>query len=194
MPDGNSDLFTVTDLKQFMYCQRILYYHTCLPDIRPVTYKMQAGKRRHEDEHKRSLRRTMSLPMIETAQREFDVPVQSLTLGLSGQVDEVIFMPEGMIPVDYKLAKKASPHYKIQLTAYAMMLEETFDLPALKGILYLIQKREAVEINLSRNLRNKVVDAIAQMREIATSEAMPAPCKNRRSCLDCEFRRFCNDV
>lgn len=194
MPDSDQTLFTVTDLKQFMYCGRILYYHTCLPDIRPVTYKMQAGVRRHETEHKRSLRRTMRLPEIDSAQREFDIALQSSEIGLSGQIDEVIFMQDMIIPVDYKLAKKASLHFKVQLTAYAMMLEETFGLPAPTGILYLIQKRDAVEVTISRTLRRKVLDALSEMRQIAETEAIPVPTKNRRACLDCEFRRFCNDV
>ena len=194
MPDGDPSLFTVTDLKQFMYCKRILYYHSCLPDIRPVTYKMQAGIRRHEDENKRSFRRTMRLPEITQAEREFDVTVKSDRLGLSGQVDEVLFMDDMIIPVDYKLAKKASQHFKVQLTAYAMMLEETFDLPASRGILYLIQKRESVEVNITRRLRNKVVEALDKMRDISNSESMPGAIANRRACLDCEFRRFCNDV
>lgn len=194
MPDGNNSLFTVTDLKQFMYCRRILYYHTCLPDIRPVTYKMRAGIRRHEDEYKRSIRRTMCIPDIDTSHREFDVPVQSISLGLSGQVDEVIFLDDMAIPVDYKLAKKAGQHFKVQLTAYAMMIEATFDLPVSRGMLYLIQKRETVEVNISRGMRQSVMAAITEMRQIADAESMPESTKHPRTCLDCEFRRFCNDV
>lgn len=194
MPDGNEMLFTVTDLKQFMYCKRILYYHTCLPDVRPVTYKMQAGMRRHEDEHKRSIRRTMTLPEIENAQREFDVSVQSAKLGLSGQVDEVIFWEDMLMPVDYKLAKKAGQHFKVQLAAYAMILEETYNLPAVNGILYLIPKRETVEVSITRRLRTKVIEAMTEMRTIADAETMPDAPKHRRACLDCEFRRFCNDI
>jgi CRISPR-associated exonuclease Cas4 len=80
MPDGDNRLFTVTDLKQFCYCPRILYYHACLPDIRPITMKMAVSSRRHEDEQKRSLRRTMQLEGLENAQRWFDVsrPIQNI--------------------------------------------------------------------------------------------------------------------
>lgn len=194
MPDGNEQLFTVTDLKQFGYCKRILYYHSCLPDIRPTTKKMEMGRRRHEDEQKRSLRRTMRLPGIDEAQREFDVAIQSETLGLSGRIDELIFQDEFLIPVDYKFAKKAGSQMKLQITAYAMMAEETFEMPALQGIVYLIRSRQVVEVNLTRTWRNKVRQAITEMRSIAESESMPEPTKQRRACLDCEFRRFCNDV
>ena len=30
-------LFEVTDLKQWIYCPRVLYYRYCLPEIRPIT-------------------------------------------------------------------------------------------------------------------------------------------------------------
>jgi len=194
MPDGNSTLFTVTDLKQFIYCPRILYYHACLPDVRPITVKMEMGQRRHEDEPKRALRRTMRLENIASARREFDVPVQSEGLGLSGQIDEVLFFDDSLIVVDYKLAKVAGQHFKVQLAAYTMLAEATFHLPALRGILYLIPKREAVEVTISSRLRQQVKDTLNAMRRIAETEVMPETTANRRACVDCEFRRFCNDV
>jgi CRISPR-associated exonuclease Cas4 len=194
MPDGNATLFTVTDLKQFSYCPRILFYQVCLPDVRPITLKMEMGQRRHEDEPKRALRRNMRLEGIHSARREFDVSVQSEELGLSGQIDEVLVFDDGLMVVDYKLAKTAGQHFKVQLAAYAMLAEATYDLPVLCGILYLIRKREAVEVTISTRLRNQVRRTLDEMRQIAATETMPAPTPNRRACVDCEFRRFCNDV
>ena len=194
MPDGNATLFTVTDLKQFIYCPRILYYHACLPDVRPVTLKMEMGQQRHDDEPKRALRRTMRLPGIESARREFDVAVQSQALGLSGQIDEVLFFDDGLVVVDYKLSKTPGRHFKVQLAAYAMLAEAAFNLPAMCGILYLIRKRESVEVSMTARLRQQVVSTLTEMRRIATTESMSEATSNRRACVDCEFRRFCNDV
>lgn len=194
MPDSDPTLFTVTDLKQYTYCQRILYYHTCLPDIRPTTRKMQMGIRRHEDEHKRSMRRTMRLDGIDHAQREFDVTVQSDVLGLSGQIDEVILFADSLVPVDYKLAKKAGKHFKLQVAAYAMMAEEHFNLPALRGMIYLIRSQKTEEVTITRRLRKQIQQTVEAMREIAETEYIPEATPFRRQCVDCEFRRFCNDV
>ena len=36
-------IFRVTDLKQYFYCPRVVYYAYCLPQVRPVTAKMEAG-------------------------------------------------------------------------------------------------------------------------------------------------------
>lgn len=194
MLDGDNTRFTVTDLKQYDYCPRILYYHRCLPDIRPIVTKMEVAIRRHEDEPKRALRRTMHLEGLENAERRFDVPLSSSQLGLTGQVDELIFHQGLIIPVDYKLARKAQPHFKLQLTAYAMLAEEHYQTRIQFGLLYLIQARKTVQIAFSSQLRQKVVEALAVMQRIAAAEAMPPPPDSIRPCLECEFRRFCNDV
>ncbi len=194
MLDDEKRLLTVTDLKQYIYCARIAYYQGCLPTIRPTTYKMEAGSRRHESEPKRALRRTMTIPDIGEAERHFDVIVQSTELGLSGQIDEVVVYADKLIPVDYKLAKTAGQHFKVQLAAYAMMAEETFTLPVPHGLIYLIPKRQAVEVTISKRLRQQVREAVGQIRHLVDTESMPPPTPYRQRCIDCEFRRFCNDV
>ncbi|MDX2141346.1 MAG: CRISPR-associated protein Cas4 [Chloroflexota bacterium] len=188
------ELFTVTDLKQYYYCQRILYYHRCLPDVRPTTVKMGVAIRRHEDEPKRAMRRTMHLEGLEQADRYFDVSLVSHALGLSGQVDELIVHEGQLIPVDYKLARREGTHFRVQLVAYALMAEEQYQMTVQKGLIYLIQARKTVEIRITSQLRKKVTDALVEMRRIAETERMPTPPESVKPCLECEFRRFCNDV
>jgi CRISPR-associated exonuclease Cas4 len=194
MKDEETRLFTVTDLKQYTYCPRIFYYHTCLPDIRPITYKMSAGIDAHETERKRSARRTSSALNVPGAKKHFDVAVVSQTLGLSGQIDEVIESGEELIPVDYKLARQAGTHFHVQLAAYALMLEESAQKPVQHGYIHLIPTRKTVEVRITPTLRSQVHRAVAAMHIIADYEQMPAPTEWRQRCADCEFRRFCNDV
>ena len=187
-------LFTVTDLKQYMYCPRVFYYHVCLPHIRPITYKMEAGQEAHAAEPKRALRRSFRPYGAERGQRLFDVAIQSPTLALSGAIDEVVDIGTEAIPVDYKLAKKASYHYKIQLTAYALLLESEHGAHVERGFLYLIPLRQAVEVPITAKMRRQVRRALREMKTIATTERMPSATKWQQRCPDCEFRRFCNDV
>jgi CRISPR-associated exonuclease Cas4 len=194
MLDETRWLFTVTDLKQYMYCPRILYYQTCLPTIRPTTYKMQAGVEAHADERQRASRRSTQWYGLPEGKRLFDVWVQSTTLGLSGQIDEVVQTPSEVVPVDYKMAQRVGQHYKTQLAAYAMMLEEAYQTQVQRGIIYLIPTRKANEIAITRALRQQVQATLATMRAIAERETMPEPTEWRQRCTDCEFRRFCNDV
>ncbi|MBP8972746.1 MAG: CRISPR-associated protein Cas4 [Anaerolineae bacterium] len=194
MLDETRWLFTVTDLKQYMYCPRILYYQTCLPTIRPITYKMRAGVEAHGEERQRASRRSTQWYGLPEGQHLFDVSVQSSTLGLSGQIDEVVQTATEMVPVDYKMARQVGYHYKVQLAAYAMMLEETYQTQIRRGVIYLIPTRKANEVPITRALRQQVLQTLDTMRAIAEREAMPPPTDWRQRCADCEFRRFCNDV
>ncbi|OQY83648.1 MAG: CRISPR-associated protein Cas4 [Anaerolineae bacterium UTCFX5] len=186
--------FTVTDLKQHIYCQRISYFHLCLPDIRPVTRKMSIGIERHVDERKRAARRTMAMYGLTEGELLFDVDVTSSRLNLVGRLDQLVIAADELIVVDYKVASRHGKHQEVQLAAYAMMAEESYLLPAKRGFIYLTKAKKAVEIRISSQLRKIVESALQEMTVIQQTEWMPQPTEWRQRCLDCEFRRFCNDV
>ena len=190
--------FRVTDLKQWVYCPRILYYLTCLPDVRPITYKMEAGVEAGQEEEGRELRRSLRTYGLAEGRREFNVTVTSAHLGLRGTVDMVIWIEgkkdEHLIPVDYKYSRLAGLHYRLQLAAYGMMLEEMDGGIARRGFIYAIPLRRAEEVRLDRPLREKLLVALDAMHRMLATEKMPLATPQRNKCVACEFRRFCNDV
>lgn len=191
-------MFTATDLKQYFYCPRILYYHHCLPEIRPLTDKMEAGLSAHIDETERETRRSVRTYGLTTAERHFDLWVESERLGIRGQMDLALFAPDGrsaeVSPVDYKLGKQVNDNWKIQIAIYALLLEENYPVTVKVGYLYLIPLRRAERIVITPILKHRAEGALAQMQQIAETEWMPNPTPHRSKCVDCEFRRFCNDV
>lgn len=194
-------LFEVTDLKQWNYCPRVVYYRYCVPDIRPVTALMELGSAEHRHETGREERRSLRSYGLTEGERAYDLPLRSTWLGLRGRVDLAIAVPERSAPhaegivVEYKYSEqKAGIHLKLQLTAYALMLEETWDLPVKRGFIYAIPLRRAESVTITKRLRQKVVDTVATMQEMVQGEQMPTPPTTRRQCVSCEFRRFCNDV
>lgn len=186
----------VTDLKQYAYCPRVVYYRYCLPLLRPVTYKMEAGVEAHdkatEDEQRRSLR---AYGLAE-GERRFDVWLLSERLGLSGRIDLVILTGDGCaMPVDYKLSQHdASPHFHLQLAAYAELLEENWPVTAKNGFIYLLPLRRAEAVPLTARLRSQVRRQVAEMRTMIERQRTPEATSQRSHCVNCEFRRFCNDV
>jgi len=189
--------FTVTDLKQYTYCPRVVYYTYCLPFLRPMTFKMERGIAAHEEEKERERRRSMRLYGVPEGEREFDVYLRSAALGLAGQVDLAIRVPGASpeaIPVDYKQSRRAGTHVRRQLAAYALLIGEAWDLPVRRGYIYLIPTREAQEVRLTPALLGRTRAEIAAMREMVATESMPGPPSRRAPCVACEFRRFCNDV
>jgi CRISPR-associated exonuclease Cas4 len=192
-------IFTVTDLKQYTYCPRIVYYTYCLPLIRPTTYKMEAGVAAHEKAGKRERRRTLAAYGLKKGERHFDIWLKSPILGLRGRVDMVIEVGDGegreLIPVEYKQTRRRiGRHVKLQLAAYGVMLAETWGGAVRRGFVYSLVTRKAEEVALTGRLRGEVQEIAAAMREMVEREAMPGPPRSRRPCINCEFRRFCNDV
>ena len=194
-------LLEVTDLKQYTCCPRIVYYRYCLPKIRPITYTMEEGIRCHEEEETREERRSLRNYGLTSGERIYRLPLQSRKLGLTGRVDLAIATPSREAPgakaivVEYKLSEqKAGSHFTLQLAAYALLIEEAWGLPVDQGFLYSIPLRKAEPVAITQHLRRKVIQTVAQIRQIVESEIMPSPPGSWRRCVTCEFRRFCNDV
>jgi len=193
-------LLKVTDLKQFAYCPRIPYYHYCLPEVRPTTYKMAAGIRAQDRAEELERRRSLRAYGLTEGERHFNVSIASRQLGVSGQIDLVIKHTvngeDRLCPDDYKLSRREpGRHFKLQLACYALLLEEVWELPVEDGFLYLIPARRAVRVPITTRLRNDVRRQLAEIRALVLAERMPPVLPKQRSrCVDCEFRRFCNDM
>lgn len=188
----------VTDLKQYAFCPRLLYYSTCLPQLRPTTYKMKAGRQAHETAEDLEQRRSLHTYGLKAGERHFNVSLVSRRLGMRGKVDLVIEAEiagqREAIPVDYKLSEKVAGHWELQLTAYAVMLEEAWGVPVRRGFFYLIPLRRARQVPITVHLRTRLDETLLAMKAILFQEKMPPPPLQRAKCVPCEFRRFCNDV
>ncbi len=186
----------VTDLKQYEYCPRIVYFEHCLPGIRPTTFKMAAGILAQEKVNKLEERRSLRAYQIEEGERHFHVSVLSRKLRCSGQIDLVVETEKGdLIPIDFKLSRRQpGRHFKLQLACYAMMLEEDRQIAVEYGIIYLIPSKQSIRVEINKRLRNDTKKILHQIREVVEKQKMPNATKKRSRCVNCEFRRFCNDV
>jgi CRISPR-associated exonuclease Cas4 len=194
-------MFEVTDLKQYTYCPRIVFYRYCLPKVRPLTVLMEEGIRQHEVEEEREERRSVRSYGLTAGERAFHLSLRSSKLGLTGRLDLAIAIPERTashaeaIVVEYKYSEqRAGDHFKLQLAAYALLLEEAWGLPVKRGFLYALPLRRAEPVPITVSMRKKVIHTIEQIRSIVEHERMPDPPLRQQQCVTCEFRRFCNDV
>ncbi len=191
----------VTDLKQWRYCARVVWYRYCLPSVRPVTALMAHGIAHHQDEEGREERRSLRPYGLAAGERHFDLALRSEVLGLRGRLDLAIATPDRAsrgaeaVVVEYKDSEqRPGPHFKLQLAAYALLLEEAWGLPVRTGWIYQIPLRQAVRVAITPALRRDVAATTTTIQAAVGGEALPAPPASRRPCVSCEFRRFCNDV
>ena len=185
----------VSDVKQYVYCPRIVYFTACRQLRRPVTYKMVEGQLEHEDVETKEHRRSLRAYGIENGERHFATRLRSERLGLSGVLDMIIVTPTEAIPVEFKNTS-ALPglNHKYQLTAYALLVEERWSKPIRRGFVYLIPVKRAIEIEITPSMRSFVLHVLDDIRAMVLSERMPEPTRQVGRCVDCEFKNYCGDV
>jgi len=109
-------LVRVTDLKQWGYCGRIVYYQWVMPGAGKPTFKMEEGRRAQEVLEKLETRRTLGRYGLEGARREFGVWLSDEELGLTGKVD-LLLVGEGVGSVlEFKLTSgEPGENHRLQL-------------------------------------------------------------------------------
>lgn len=188
--------FRVSDLKQYIYCPRILYYYYVLPVPRKVTRKMEYGKMEHIEIQRLEKRRSLKAYGILEGERCFQVFLESFRLGLHGVLDMLITTQEGSLyPVDFKhsLSRKGL-HQKYQLAAYGMLLEENYLKPVRYGFIYLIPSKTIVPVEITHSMREYVKKTLNAIKTIAYREIMPRYVRSKGRCSDCEYRNYCGDL
>lgn len=188
--------FNVSDLKQWAYCPRVVFYTYCMPGLRPETFKMEASQEAHEEERQRERRRTGQLYGLPDAERFEEVRLVADDLGLVAVIDLVLRKGDRAWPVDYKQSThlQTAGHFKLQLAAYGLVLEAAWGVRCESGFLYGLGQRKVEEVKFTPALRARVREVVMAIRETITAERTPEPTPERGRCVSCEFRRFCNDV
>lgn len=185
----------VTDLKQFIYCSRIPYYQHFMSVTSKSTYKMEAGKDVEIDWVALEWRRTFSKYSLDDGHRHFSLRLSSRKLALSGIADMVIEGKDKVYPVDCKASfAGVFDNQKMQLAAYAFMLEERFGKPCDLGFIYFPLKKEVAEVVITGELKRKVVASLEQIRHSLDNEILPPATETSTRCAECEYRNFCGDV
>jgi len=185
----------VSDLKQYFYCQRIIYFTYCMPLPRLVTHPMQVGAVEHEIISVLERRRSLKRYGLDEGEYRFHVQIQAESLGLTGVLDMLIITKESVFPVEFKHTdQRINLNVKYQLVAYGMMAEEFLESTADYGFIYRIPKKSITAIPITPSLRQNVSSALDDMRELIAMEQMPGPPRQQGKCTECEFRRYCRDV
>lgn len=192
-------LVRVTDLKQYAYCPRVVYYQYCLPGVRPITFKMEHGIEAQDRVEELEKRRSLREYGLEEGERHFNIALTSQRLGCTAQIDLVVTYGVGpsrtLLPVDFKMSRQEpGRHFMLQLACYGIMLEEAWKVPAPEGVIYLIPVKRAIRVKLDKRLRRDAERIVEAIRTLVATEQMPPPTPQRSRCVDCEFRRFCNDT
>jgi len=185
----------VNDLKQYAYCQRIVFYQYAMPVQRKATFKMEHGKAVELQLEQLERRRKLREYGLAEGSRRFQVWLTSERLALSGRLDLLISTPRGGFPVDFKDTREPVRHnHHVQLCAYALLVEDSLGQPVSTGFIYRVPRDDVVVVDITPALRLETVSMLQAIRAMIQAERMPDPTPVRARCTDCEYRNYCGDV
>ena len=185
----------VSDLKQYYYCPRIVYYQYVLPVDRVTTYKMEKGKTSQEELEELEARRKLKVYGLAEGKRIFNPWVKSDLIGLSGKLDLLIETDSQLYPVDFKFTR-GRPHknHLYQLGGYALILEDQRSKPVNQGFIYLIPQKDAVIFEITEAIKQDCKRMLTEIRDMIKNESFPGPALQREKCTDCEYQNYCRDI
>jgi len=194
-------MVTVSDVKQYLYCPRIIYFDHVLHVPKPFDLKLSVGKEKHDTITSKEKRRKGALfydPLLDHSDKLFKVELESERLGLRGVLDYLIKTEKEYIPVDYKFgfSKKGGVHlnHKYQLAAYSLLVEANFDTIVRRGYIHYSKDQINVKIDFNDDLRKRTLKLISDIKNIVEKEIEPSGTRMTARCVDCEYQRYCQSM
>jgi CRISPR-associated exonuclease Cas4 len=189
------DLIPVTDLKQWAYCQRIVYYHRVMPAVGKTSFKMREAIQAQDLIESLETRRTIGRYGLEDAERHFNVSLRDDQLGLSGKADLILESPNEVAVVDFKLTSgELGDNHRMQLTAYALIAERLYQKASPLAFLYRIPDSKVMPLEITQEMRNMVLASVHGIHHMVISQAFPDATTVRGRCVECEYANYCADI
>jgi CRISPR-associated exonuclease Cas4 len=189
------NLLPVTELRQWEYCPRVVYYHLTMPGAGRSTYKMQEGLRAQELIENLEMRRTLREYGLSDAERQFGVWLSDPATGLSGKLDLLLRGEKTAAVVDFKLTSgELGENHRMQLAGYAVLVERVLGLSVPTTFLFRIPDNKVIAVPVTDELRQRVSQGVTAIRNMRESQELPEPTPVRARCVECEYANYCGDV
>jgi CRISPR-associated exonuclease Cas4 len=172
---------SVTDVKHYVYCPRLVYFDRVLHATPVFGSQQEEGKESHEDYVGKELRRKDAIyysPEFVGAEKLLFNPLSSDALGLQGNVDLIIKTAKGeFIPVEYKNMNsdngRVCMDHKYQLVAYALLIEENFGTIVKRGFVNYIPETLILQFEITPTMKSHVKRVLGHIRRIIQTEELP---------------------
>ena len=178
------DPIRVMALHALAYCERLFYLEE-VEEIRVADERVFDGRALHES--------------LDEEGTLVEMTIESASLGIKGKLDALRRRDGKLIPYEHKKgrARKADggpepwPSDRLQLAAYAMLLEEATGEPVPEGRIRYHADKQTVRVTIDNDARASVRAAIERARELAKSTTRPPVTSNERFCVRCSLAPIC---
>ncbi len=132
-----------------------------------------------------------------TPKIQSEIKIRSATLNLTGIIDQLEIYEDSFTPIELKTGKApkegAWPGHKIQIAAYAMLLEEKHNTKIKEGFIHYLDINERRHIPINIFLKEEIIQLIEKVKTLLQSKTIPDFCNNKNKCNVCGLRTSCYD-
>jgi len=191
---------SVTDVKHYVFCPRIIYFEKVLHELPQLGSQQEESGDLHEEFVKMELRRKGAVyysPEFVKAEKILFCSLSSARLGLQGSIDCIIKTGAGeYVPVDYKNMPsnrcRAWADHKYQLTAYALLIDEAYQTCVRRGYISYIPEKLVVRLDITPTMKIYVKRVLGHIRSILTEEKLPPIRVSKQKCTGgCGHKQVC---
>ncbi|MCW4046643.1 MAG: CRISPR-associated protein Cas4 [Candidatus Bathyarchaeota archaeon] len=200
LSDVAEEFVSVTDIKHYIYCPRLVYFDRVL-HVQPVFGSQQEeGKEQHEEYVRKELRRKDAVyysAEFVGAEKLLFTSLSSPALGLQGNVDCIIkTVKREYIPVEYKNMSsdkgRVCMDHKYQLVAYALLVEACFDTVVKRSFVNYIPEGLILRVDVTPSMKSYVKRVLGHIKRIIRDEELPPIRVAKHKCQGgCGHRQIC---
>ncbi|MBW2965557.1 CRISPR-associated protein Cas4 [Candidatus Woesearchaeota archaeon] len=126
-----------------------------------------------------------------------EIKIQSDELELTGIIDRIEEYQTGSVPIELKTGSMPKqgvwPGHRIQIAAYALLLEEKFKQPIKEGFVHYLDQNEKRHIAINPFLKQEVKELKEKVRLLLNTPELPKINENSNKCKVCGLKDQCND-
>jgi len=197
--DVEEHYVTVTDIKHYVYCPRIVYFERVLHARPQLGSQQEWGREEHEEYVRKEVRRRGAVfysPEFAEAEKLLFLPLSSGRLGLRGVADCIIRTRRECIPVDYKNMASDKGRlwmdHKYQLAAYALLIEDDLQARVRRGFVNYIPERLVVPLEITGTMKSHVKRVLGHIKRIIRDEELPPVRVAHTKCTGgCGYKWLC---
>jgi len=190
-----AELITAGELKNWAYCRRVVFYRRHMREASRATFKMREGIAAQELVERLEMRRTLVEYGLTGWQRRFGLWLTAPRAGLSGKLDLILEGDGEAAPVDFKLTTgPVGENHRMQLAAYAVLIEEALGVTVKRAFLYRIPDDEVFVVEVGSREKAAVAAAVEAIRRMDEMEMLPEATEMVARCRECEYANYCGDV
>jgi len=132
-----------------------------------------------------------------TPKIQSELEIESEKLQLKGIIDQIEVYGNEFVPIELKTGSSPKKgiwkNHRVQLGAYALLLEDVFNTKIKEGFVIYLDNNERRHISINPFLRMEVRNLIKKVNSLIQSKTLPKYCDSINKCKVCGLREQCSN-